>query len=210
MNEDLHVFMVCEELNLSAFGSLPPSYFFRHLSQEEVPLWIKYPFDGKELTPDQRQFMSAYIAKTYDNNLEKLCQNTWVVNNQQHEILATCTRWKAYGVIQSIQWLKTKKEYEGQGIGRALLTKVLRSFTSDDFPVFLHTQSGSYKAIKLYSDFGFSIITDELAGPVPNQWEDALSVLKPCMKKEAFNRLHYTSCPKMLKELLADQSFLQF
>lgn len=210
MNEDLHVFMVCEQLNFSAFSCLPPSYFFRCLTFNEIPLWIKFPFDGKELKPVQRQFMSAYIAKTYDNDLEKLCQNTWVVSNQENEILATCTRWQAYGSINTIQWLKTTKEYEGNGIGRALLTKVLRSFRKDDFPVFLHTQSGSYKAVKLYSDFGFSIITDEIPGPAPNEWKEALPVLKQCMKEESFHRLQYTPCPKVLKEVLTDQAFLQF
>ena len=51
-------------------------------------------------------------------------------------------------------------EYEGKGIGRALLSYVMQSLPQNEYPVFLHTHPASFRAIKLYSDMGFKLLTD--------------------------------------------------
>ena len=40
--------------------------------------------------------------------------------------VGTCFLWKAYGKLDTLHWLKVKPEYEGKGIGRALIARVLQ------------------------------------------------------------------------------------
>ena len=50
---------------------------------------------------------------------------------------------------------------EGKGLGRALLTEILKNA---GLPIYLHTQPTPARAIKLYSDFGFKLTTDPIIG----------------------------------------------
>jgi hypothetical protein len=83
------------------------------------------------------------------------------------------------------------KEYENNGIGRALLSAVMRTLTPSDYPVYLHTQVGSYRAIKLYSDFGFKILKDNPVGLRQNDLSTAIPHLKARMPTTAFNGLEF-------------------
>ena len=69
-------------------------------------------------------------------------------------------------------------EYEGNGLGRALLSRVLQDA---EYPVYLHAQPTSVRAIKLYSDFGFRLITDPMIGFRENNLTESLPVLKEIM-----------------------------
>ena len=59
--------------------------------------------------------------------------------------------------------------------------------------VYLHTQSESYQAIKLYNDFGFNITQEDSYGHAVNEYEDAMEILKEVMNSEAYKRLKNTA-----------------
>ena len=109
--------------------------------------------------------------------------------------VATCLLWKAYGLFNTIHWFKTLKGYEGLGIGRALLSVIMKDLAREEYPVYLHTQPGSYRAIKLHSDFGFQIISDERVGHRKNDIEACLSILKKFMPAEHFKGLRIVRAP---------------
>lgn len=114
--------------------------------------------------------------------------------------VATCFLWKAYNKINTIHWFKTLKEYEGKGLGRALLSYIMCSLNEDDYPVFLHTQPSSFKAIGLYSNFGFKIVTNNVIGYRKNNYKECLPILKQFMKEEAFNNLEFIEAPPLFDE----------
>ena len=74
--------------------------------------------------------------------------------------------WRSYGKINTIGWFRVLPEYEEHGLGRALLSEILKDA---DYPVYLHTQPTSARAIKLYSDFGFKLLTDPIIGYRKNE-----------------------------------------
>ena len=76
-----------------------------------------------------------------------------------------------------------------------MLSVILGSLSKEDFPIYLHTQPGSYRAIKLYSDFGFKFITDEQVGTRHNDLDTVLPELQKLMTKEAFEQLQFVSAP---------------
>ena len=75
------------------------------------------------------------------------------------------------------------KEYENRGIGRAILTALMKSLRLEDYPVFLYTHPSRYRTIKLYSDFGFSLVSNPVVGYRNNDLEECLPILNSLFQK---------------------------
>lgn len=65
-----------------------------------------------------------------------------------------------------------------------------------DYPVYLHTQPSSFRAIKLYSDFGFSLLSGNKFGIRTNDMDECLPILEEFMPKEYFHKLRIIAAPK--------------
>lgn len=168
---DYNIFMMCEELNKSALGKLKSGYYFRNCRPNEFEIWKAFPFDNVTVPVEYESFMNQIIHDTYSSDLDTFFDNTIFVCNKDDKPVATCSHWRAYGKFTSIQWLKTIKDYEGHGLGRAVLSEIMKKFSSDDYPVYLHTQPGSFRAIKLYADFGFKLLKGGQIGHRINELE---------------------------------------
>ena len=117
--------------------------------------------------------------------------------------IATAFIWKAYDEFNTVHWLKVLKGHEDKGIGRALLSIIMEELQEEDYPVYLHTQPESYRAVKLYSDFGFKLLSDPVIGSRINHLEECLPFLEKHMKKEDFDKLQIVSAPRHFIEKLA-------
>jgi ribosomal protein S18 acetylase RimI-like enzyme len=91
-----------------------------------------------------------------------------------------------------VSWLKTLKECESKGLGRVILTHILKNVNEKDYPIYLHTQPGSFRAIKLYSDFGFKLIrSPEIIDSRKNELKESLPILKEFMIENEYNNLKF-------------------
>jgi hypothetical protein len=72
----------------------------------------------------------------------------------------------------------------------------MQALKPDDYPVYLHTQPSSFRAIKLYSDFGFSLLCDDKVGVRKNDLQACLPILKKFMPKSYFDELTFRHAPK--------------
>jgi len=124
--------------------------------------------------------------------------------------IATAFVWKAYDQINAFHWFKVLKEHEGKGIGRALLSIVMQELKQEDYPVYLHTQPGSFRAIKLYSDFGFNLLSDPVIGSRKNHLEECLPILKQFMPGEDFKNLNVSDAPDHFLNVLRTAKDDQF
>ena len=194
---DLNLFMVCRRANPAAAGELPEGFYFDSCRPDEVELWKAFPFDTPEELAANKAYMDEYFDRVYRPQAAEFFSRCVFVRNEAGEPVATAFLWNAYGKIPTLHWVKTRKEYEGRGIGRALLTKLL---LDKDTPqtVCLHTQPGSFRAIKLYSDFGFALITDEKIGYRHNGLWESLPFLEKVMPQEAYEALRFAPAPEML------------
>jgi GNAT superfamily N-acetyltransferase len=102
--------------------------------------------------------------------------------------VATFTAWWDYigkKRVPLLHWLAVCPEYQGLGLAKALVSKILEIFdeTEGVADIYLHTQTWSYKAVNIYSKFGFCI-TDEkgLGGCENNDWQKASQTIKPYLK----------------------------
>ena len=101
-------------------------------------------------------------------------------------------------------------DYEGRGIGRALLSHILRSITPEDFPVFLHTQPESFRAIKLYADFGFSFLEDKMIGHRKNHYFESVPVLKELIPEKFYVTFTTSKAPEFFLKAVASSLVNQF
>jgi ribosomal protein S18 acetylase RimI-like enzyme len=207
---DKNIFMVCETLNRNALTELPASYSIRNCRPDELDIWKIMPFDDADLAKEYEGFMSDYFTTTYGEQEELFFAKTLFVCDQQNKPIATCLIWKAYNEFNTIQWFKVLKKYEGQGIGRALLSIIMQQLEMRDYPVYLHTQPSSFRAIKLYSDFGFSLLSGDKFGIRDNDLDECLPILEEFMPKEYFHKLRIVTAPKKFEDRVNKYDTNQF
>jgi ribosomal protein S18 acetylase RimI-like enzyme len=207
---DKNIFMMCKALNANALSELPGNYLIRNCRPIELQIWKGFPFDEVGFTENYNQFMTEFFQTTYGGKEERFFSETKFVCNESDKPIATCLIWKAYDEFNTIQWFKVSKKYEGQGIGRALLSALMKSMKAVDYPIYLHTQPSSYRAIKLYSDFGFYLLSGEKFGNRQNDLVECLPILKEFMPEKDFLNLKITEAPKTCEKILSNQNSVQF
>ena len=118
--------------------------------------------------------------------------------------------WRAYNRVNTVHWFKVRPALEGRGIGRTLLGHVLSRLPQDGFPVFLHTHPSSYRAIKLYSDFGFRFLTAPRVGSRVSGLTESLPILREVMPEAAFARLRTIEAPQFFLDAADSSPVSQF
>ena len=207
---DKNIFMMCEVLNRNSLTEMSVSYSIRNCRSDELGIWKTMPFDDADLAKEYEGFMSDYFTTTYGGKEELFFAKTLFVCDNQDKPIATCLSWKAYNEFNTIQWFKVLKGYEGQGIGRALLSIIMQELGMHDYPVYLHTQPSSFRAIKLYSDFGFSLLSGDKFGIRNNDLDECLSILEEFMPKEYFHKLRIIPAPKEFEDTVNKYDINQF
>ena len=207
---DKNIFMMCEELNRNSLTELPAGYSIRSCRPDDLDIWKMMPFDDANLAKEYDGFMSDYFTTTYGGKEELFFAKTLFVCDLQDKPIATCLIWKAYDKFNTIQWFKVLKEYEGQGIGRALLSIVMQELEMRDYPVYLHTQPSSFRAIKLYSDFGFSLLSGDRFGVRSNDLDECLPMLEQFMPKDYFQKLRIITAPREFEDTMNKYDTNQF
>jgi len=207
---DRNLFMMCRRLNPDALRGLPAGYHIRHCRKDELERWKAMPFDDPGAANTNHEYMTRWFERVYAPKGELFYRTCLFVCDQHDTPIATGFVWHAYDAFNTIHWLKVLLGYEGRGIGRALLAHMLARLGSRDYPVYLHTQPESYRAIKLYSDFGFSFLTDPVIGTRTNHLEACLPFLSRHMRAADYRRLSTTRAPKEFLETLKTEEEPEF
>ena len=207
---DYHIFMMCEQLNENARTALSPDYYFRNCQPSELEMWKALPFDSDTVPSAYQNDMDDFVKNTYGRDMQTFLKNTLFVCNQKDQPIATCSYWKAYGKFNTIHWFKTIKAYEGKGVGRALLSETMSRFDRKDYPIYIHTQPGSFRAIKLYTDFGFKLLKGGKLGTRVNELEKSLPILKKFMTPSSFEKLEVMDTPDCFIKQLENETTIQF
>ena len=205
-----NIFMLCDRVCPDAFRELPCGYSVRLCRKEELPVWEGMLFDdcdpGGRLVDAVRNFYRQVYEPFGDLFFDRCL---FVVDSGDVPV-ATAFIWKAYCAVTTLHWFKVRAEYQNRGIGRALLSVILGGLRPGDYPVLLHTQPSSNRAIKLYSDFGFKILTDARVGNRNNDIENCLAELRSAMPFNDFSRLSFAEAPEELLTFLAAQEIHEF
>lgn len=205
-----NLFMMCAKLNESATSTLPSGFHVRNCKREELDIWKAMPFDDSVLAARYYNFMTKYYNDVYSVNEDLFFKKCLFVCNLDDMPVATCFAWKSYQKITTIHWFKVLKKYEGLGIGRALLSIVMQDLFPEDFPVFIHTHPSSNRAVKLYSDFGFCLLSDSKIGDRNNDLIKSLPILKKNMSRGCYKKLKITKAPAYFLEIVSSADKQEF
>lgn len=192
----MNLFMVCPRLDPRQLTALPKGYSFRTIRPHELPLWEAFHFDDPQEAEEHRGYMRAFYRDVYAPREELFFRRCTFVCDAQDTPVGTAFLWEVFDPpFTTLHWLKVKQSHEGLGIGRALISHLMRELPETRYPVYLHTQPESARAIRLYTGFGFQLITDPQVGHRTNDLEEGLRMLRAIMPETAMRRLRFTPAP---------------
>jgi GNAT superfamily N-acetyltransferase len=206
----MNLFMMCKSLNTLAVREMPLEFHVRTCRKSELEIWKSIHFDDSNTATEYHAFMTNYFNDVYSDKGDLFFEKCLFVCNDDDKPIGTCFIWKAYNKINTLHWFKVLKRYEGRGIGKAILSVVMQDLKYEDYPIYLHTQPSSYRAIKLYSDFGFCLLSDPVIGSRQNDIEVCLPILEKYMPREDFIKLQISEAPKDFLDAVCSSNINEF
>lgn len=168
--------------------SLPEGFSLRGYQPGDEEAWAALEYEiGDFDTPEAAR---DYFAGTYcaaPGELEKRC--LFAIDGQGR-VAGTCTAWRdrrGAGEIASLHWLAVSPAHQGKGLGKALCRGTLEIFQDlGEFPVYIHTQPWSWKALLLYMREGFRLQKTDTFGAYTNQYELGMEALRAVLSPEQY------------------------
>ena len=152
-----------------------------------MSIFIDESGDFGSVEEAEKYFVDTYLKdpNEYGNILFAL--------NEKNEVVGSCIAWhdpRIDSMVSSLHWLVVDEQYQGQGIGRALCTAVMNLYSERAaFPVYLHTQPWSFKAIFLYVSMGFKLQKTDAFSHYVNEYEKAMTELRKIVTEEQYELL---------------------
>lgn len=187
-----NILMKCDHLNFNSKTTLPKGFYFKMYEEGDEILWAQIEYEiGDFNSYDEalQYFINTYLPKK--ELLTKRCM--FVVDEDNHPV-ATCTAWYDFAIddnlVSSLHWFATAPRFQNMGIGKAILSKVLEIYQrNNQLPIYLHTQPWSYKAIHIYSQFGFYLLKKETLKKYRNEFFEAIPILKNLLDINIYHKL---------------------
>jgi len=161
--------------------SLPEGYKFVYYAPGDEKDWarietsvLEFECEMDALLYFQRDFMP------WGTEVPLRCM---FVETDAGEKIATASAWWGYTGVRRdpmLHWVAVKPAHQGRGIGKAIIARVIRRMLEieGDRVFYLHTQTWSHTAVRLYLQSGF-YITDEanVQGHINDRRDDAVAIL---------------------------------
>lgn len=159
---------------------LPSTFSFEFFKPNNEIEWATIETSVGEFAHEQEA--RTYFHDTYAPH-EDVNRRVVLVRAPSGVAAGTVTAWWNYTEERrdpSLHWLAVKPEFQGRGLGRALVSHCLQILNrvEGNRAVFLHTQTWSHRAIAIYLRAGFVFVDDEPFGSYQNDFEQALPLLK--------------------------------
>ena len=137
-----------------------------------------------------------YFAEKYLQHQE-LLPNLLFVLNKDNDVVGSCIAWQdmqGNHIVSSLHWLVVQEQYQGLGLGKALCTAAMNIYAQHGaFPVYIHTQPWSWKAILLYRSLGFKLQKTDTFSHYENEYDKAIAELRKTVTAEQYELLIQSS-----------------
>ena len=134
----------------------------------------------------------SYFISTYLQN-GSMMNNILFLLNEDNQVVGSCIAWqdkRKESIVSSLHWLVVDEKYHGMGLGRALCCATMKIFEEQaNFPVYIHTQPWSWKAIFLYLSLGFKLQKSDSFSHYENEYYQAMAELKKIVSEKQFELL---------------------
>jgi GNAT superfamily N-acetyltransferase len=161
---------------------LPQGYHFELYQPGDERDWARIETSVLEFDNEMDAFM--HFQEQFIPLAPELPRRCIFVARDSGEKVGTATAWWGYTGVRRdpmVHWVAVKPGYQGLGLGKALIgrTVLLLNEIEGDRAYFLHTQTWSHRAVRLYLWAGFHITDEEFITGYPNQNSvEATAILK--------------------------------
>lgn len=135
----------------------------------------------------------AYFVRTYCGQPDAPGRRCLFAEDGEGRVLGTCTAWRdprGEEEIASLHWLAVSPGAQGRGLGKALCRAALEVFRDlGEFPVYIHTQPWSWKALLLYVREGFRLQRSDCFAAYENQYVQGMETLRTVVTPAQYGEL---------------------
>jgi len=155
--EKIDLVMVKDNLTSLSRYDLPAGFFYRMFQEGDDAIWAEIETSAGEFASDDLAIQ--HFRKEFGKFHQELYNRCVFVDTEDGESIGTATAW--FGDLLPgktagrLHWIAIKEKYQGRGIGKPLVSRAIQLLSAFHERAYLTTQTTSYKAVKLYLDFGF-------------------------------------------------------
>lgn len=185
-----HIIMRLTDYNRFTPKSLPTGYRFKFYTPGDEINWAEIEYKVKEFDSFNEALRAFYERYTeMESALEK---GLFFILDDNNNYCGTCMAWvdpdDKYGEVNALHWLAVSPEYQNMGLAKALISKVIELLGTTK-PIYLHTQTWSYKAVLIYQSLGFRLLKSESFYHYPNEYTEAMALIKDKITPDKYNTL---------------------
>ncbi len=190
-----NIIMRCDKIDEMAYRDLSSDMEIEFYSEGMESVWAEVQKKAGEFKGVSDADIIKYFSERFGVSKSELFKRCiFMKEKTTGKYIGTCIAWfepKGSENVSVVHWLAVADEYAGKGYARMLITQILIIFKElgEADKIYLHTQPSSYRAIKLYSDFGFCMCKKDTYDTAMNEYAEAIEVLRKYMKEEAFLKL---------------------
>ncbi len=167
-----HIGVIMEKFDANIYPrfELPLNYSFVNYYEGLEKEWTRLQLEVEQV--DALEEAEEQFSKEFLPYKEDLYKQMIFVKNDKDEVVATSCIWngRMFGDDRMrIHWVAVSPKYQGLGISKAMMTKLLDIYNELGNERYIHltSQTWSYKAINIYIKFGFK----PYLGEKPTNWK---------------------------------------
>ena len=179
-----NIIMCAERENLLCLKepTLPSGFSFRLFCPDDEKQWARLEWQVGEFATEKEAidyFSQNYLA--FETLLRQRCWFIW--DEEKDQAAATATAWfeqvSGGERLASLHWVSTAPYCQRKGLGRAIVVQALKTLaqTENSQLVYLHTQTWSHQAVRLYLSLGFGAVRQGSFSRYSNDYPLYLSAL---------------------------------
>lgn len=167
---------------------LPKGYSIAGYKKGYEKAWAELEFSAGDF--HSLEEAEEYFSTSYMQNKEMLLKNVRFLLDENKTVVGSCIAWRDRRhdtFVPSLHWLIVDQSCQGRGLGKALCVEVMNIFEEQGmFPVYIHTQPWSWKAVLLYISLGFKLQQTDTFSDYTNEYHKAMEALKSVVNEEQF------------------------
>ncbi len=184
--------MRCDEY-MRRDAAPPPGFSFSPYRAGYEREWARLEYCAGDFgSPEEAE---DYFRQTYMRDMGFLSESGVFLLDREGTVIGSCIAWRdrrddCERDVSSLHWLILDEPWQGRGLGRLLCARTMDIFAArGDFPVYVHTQPWSWKAIMLYLSLGFRIRKTDTFSHYANEYADAMRTLKTVLPEADYAAL---------------------
>jgi len=178
---------------------LPDGFTIRAYQKGDLEAWAKIEVSVGEFENNDKAYES--FNKLYLPYENMLPLRMFFVVAPSGEPVATATAFfsdKRKWMKSVLHWVAVKPEFQGKGLGRAIVQKALNAIVEFEpkRDIYLFTQTWSHKAVKLYLSLGFKMVRTpnglakiKFGYKRGNDYKGAIRILKSVYDEQTYKDL---------------------